>query len=46
MRPYIDVEQSDVYECFDCVAQVAAPERRECAACGGELRHIGRSRDL
>ncbi|MDR9380296.1 MAG: rubrerythrin-like domain-containing protein [Natronomonas sp.] len=46
MRPS-DVQATiKLYECFKCGARVedAAPGR--CEECGGELLHLGRSRDL
>ena len=43
MRPKYDHSEQELYECFKCGALV--DEAGTCE-CGGELRHIGRSRDL
>ncbi|QHS17642.1 rubrerythrin-like domain-containing protein [Halopenitus persicus] len=46
MRPKTDVETESVYECFDCLARTVDPETPTCDDCGGDLWHIGRSRDM
>lgn len=46
MRPTEPDYEEELYECFDCGERIDAPETRVCPDCGGELRHISRSRDL
>jgi len=46
MRPNNAEDGIDVYECFNCGARSEAPDSEVCADCGGELLHLGRSRDL
>lgn len=43
MRPEYENHGEEVYECFKCGRRTDSPGECEC---GGELRHIGRSRDL
>jgi hypothetical protein len=43
MRPKYDCESEEVYECFECGRRTGSAGECEC---GGELLHIGRSRDL
>ncbi|MES3160429.1 MAG: rubrerythrin-like domain-containing protein [Halorubrum sp.] len=43
MRPNCTDDGEELYECFECGTRSEAPGRCEC---GGELRHLGRSRDL
>lgn len=43
MRPNCTDDGEEVYECFECGARAEASGRCEC---GGELLHLGRSRDL
>ena len=46
MRP-ADTESSvELYECFECGSRVEDPGTPKCEDCGGELRHLGRPRDL
>ncbi|MFC6613543.1 rubrerythrin-like domain-containing protein [Halopenitus salinus] len=35
-----------MYECFECMGRTTDPDVRICPDCGGELRHIGRPRDV
>ncbi|WP_155118424.1 rubrerythrin-like domain-containing protein [Halorubrum sp. BV1] len=44
MRPECDTSGEKVYECFKCGSRCETGGA--CPACGGELRHLGRSRDL
>lgn len=44
MRPRDDHTGAAVYECFECGARMEGPGW--CPSCGGELRNIGRARDL
>ncbi|MFB6173244.1 MAG: rubrerythrin-like domain-containing protein [Halobacteriales archaeon] len=46
MHPNTGTEGKELYECFECGARAESPATRRCASCGGELRCIGRSRDL
>ena len=46
MRPNNSGNHIEVYECFECGSRITAPDARVCDACDGELRHIGKSRDL
>ncbi|MFC7187456.1 rubrerythrin-like domain-containing protein [Halorubrum yunnanense] len=43
MRPESDSHGRELYECFECGARM---ESGGTCDCGGELRHLGRSRDL
>ncbi|MUW15635.1 rubrerythrin-like domain-containing protein [Halorubrum sp. CBA1125] len=43
MRPNYDTNGQELYECLSCGART--DEGGTCE-CGGELRHLGRSRDL
>ncbi|MFC6753132.1 rubrerythrin-like domain-containing protein [Halorubrum tibetense] len=43
MRPNCKNSGEELYECFECGARGETPGRCEC---GGELQHLGRSRDL
>lgn len=43
MRPNYEPESRELYECFNCAGRTTAGGTCEC---GGELQHIGRSRDL
>lgn len=43
MRPQTQTECQELYECFECGART---ESGGTCDCGGELQHIGRSRDL
>ncbi|CCC40072.1 small CPxCG-related zinc finger protein [Haloquadratum walsbyi C23] len=44
MRPSVDIEQCEMYECPTC--GVRASERGECESCETELISIGCERDL
>ncbi|MEF8831831.1 MAG: rubrerythrin-like domain-containing protein [Halobacteriales archaeon] len=46
MRPNTAQDEMELYECFECGARSTSPDSRFCPACGGELRHLSRSRDL
>lgn len=46
MRPEKTEEESKLHECYDCGARVHNPDQRFCTTCGGEMRNIGRARDL
>ncbi|MEF8777673.1 MAG: rubrerythrin-like domain-containing protein [Natronomonas sp.] len=46
MRPNQIKNGINTYECFECGARVDDPDTRTCPGCGGELLHLGRSRDL
>jgi hypothetical protein len=46
MRPNNAEVGIDMYECFDCGARAEDPDTEVCPDCGGELLHLGRSRDL
>lgn len=46
MRPKIDTEGIEAYECLDCGSRTTGSNSRQCADCEGTLRHIGKSRDL
>jgi rRNA maturation endonuclease Nob1 len=35
-----------MYECLKCGSRAKAVESGVCESCGGELLHLGRSRDL
>ncbi|WP_147587247.1 rubrerythrin-like domain-containing protein [Halorubrum lipolyticum] len=43
MRPESETHGREVYECFKCGARSESDGTCEC---GGELQHLGRSRDL
>ncbi|QAU12530.1 rubrerythrin-like domain-containing protein [Halorubrum sp. BOL3-1] len=43
MRPQSEHTEKEVYECFECGRRTDSPGQCEC---GGELLHLGRSRDL
>jgi len=43
MRPETGVDERELYECFECGARTESGGTCEC---GGELMHLGRSRDL
>ncbi|WP_321162975.1 rubrerythrin-like domain-containing protein [Halorubrum sp. T3] len=43
MRPEYECDSEEVYECFECGRRTDSAGECEC---GGELLHIGRSRDL
>ncbi|WP_152421915.1 rubrerythrin-like domain-containing protein [Halorubrum saccharovorum] len=43
MRPESEHTGRELYECFECGERY---ERGGTCECGGELRHLGRSRDL
>jgi hypothetical protein len=43
MRPETKITAQELYECFNCGSRTKSAGGCEC---GGELRHIGRSRDL
>lgn len=43
----INIEHGvEVYECFECGCRVEKADPGTCEKCGGELLHLGRSRDL
>ncbi|MEF8776976.1 MAG: rubrerythrin-like domain-containing protein [Haloarculaceae archaeon] len=46
MRPEISRTETKLYECFACGGRETAPDTRGCDRCGGELRNLGRERDL
>ncbi|WP_254840390.1 rubrerythrin-like domain-containing protein [Natronomonas marina] len=46
MRPKTEESGGKVYECFDCGSRVEGSTSGRCGSCGGELCHLGRSRDL
>jgi rRNA maturation endonuclease Nob1 len=46
MRPNIFGGRTELYECFGCGRRTEAAETLSCSSCGGELRNLGRSRDL
>jgi len=46
MRPKDHENENELYECFVCGSRATDPERRTCGECGGNLRNIGRPRDL
>jgi DNA-directed RNA polymerase subunit RPC12/RpoP len=46
MRPNKSVTEAELYECLECGARAEADESGVCEDCGGELLHLGRSRDL
>ncbi|PSP38893.1 hypothetical protein BRC63_07735 [Halobacteriales archaeon QH_10_70_21] len=46
MRPDDRTTGEKVHECFTCGARAEGSAAGTCPACGGELRHLGRSRDL
>ncbi|MGM0683207.1 MAG: rubrerythrin-like domain-containing protein [Halobacteriota archaeon] len=43
MRPQTQTKGQELYECFECGTRT---ESGGTCDCGGELCHIGRSRDL
>ena len=43
MRPNYTTSGEELYECFECGARSEESGRCDC---GGELLHLGRSRDL
>lgn len=43
MRPQSEIERQELYECFECGARTDSGGTCEC---GGDLKHLGRSRDL
>jgi len=46
MRPSVEADDAEEYECMHCGARVVDPDRLVCEECGGELRSLGKSRDL
>jgi len=46
MRPKVETERIEAYECLGCGARRTGADSRECTDCGGTLRHLGKSRDL
>ncbi|MFC6772298.1 rubrerythrin-like domain-containing protein [Halorubrum pallidum] len=44
MRPECNTGGEELYECFDCGFRCESGGT--CPTCDGELRHLGRSRDL
>jgi hypothetical protein len=46
MRPSIDVEGCELYECPDCGGRTESPETRYCGNCGTTLKCLNNSRDL
>jgi|AntRauTorcE11897_2_1112592.scaffolds.fasta_scaffold00007_16 hypothetical protein len=43
MRPQSEIDGQELYECFECGERTESGGMCEC---GGQLRHLGRSRDL
>jgi len=43
MRPNSKIDGEELYECFECGSRSDEPGYCDC---GGELLHLGRSRDL
>ncbi|WP_321169153.1 rubrerythrin-like domain-containing protein [Halorubrum sp. Eb13] len=43
MRPEYESDGQELYECFECGERTDSGGTCEC---GGELKHLGRSRDL
>jgi len=43
MRPEFESDGQELYECFECGARTDSDGTCEC---GGDLKHLGRSRDL
>ncbi|QLD90958.1 rubrerythrin-like domain-containing protein [Natronomonas salina] len=46
MRPNNPEAGVELYECFDCGERTTDPPVPTCEHCGGDLRNLGRSRDL
>jgi len=46
MRPNVDIDGNELYECVGCGERVTEPDSRVCDACGDTLENISRSRDL
>jgi DNA-directed RNA polymerase subunit RPC12/RpoP len=46
MRPGDTDNGEQIYECFECGRRATQQENRKCPRCSGELRHLGRPRDL
>ncbi|WP_336326051.1 rubrerythrin-like domain-containing protein [Halovenus sp. HT40] len=46
MRPLDTEPEAELYECFDCGRRVEGPETKRCDGCGGQLRNLGKPRDL
>lgn len=46
MRPNNTEKSLEMYECFECGVRVEKVNPGTCEECGGELLHLGRSRDL
>ncbi|WP_435093737.1 rubrerythrin-like domain-containing protein [Halorubrum sp. N11] len=44
MRPETEIHGRELYECFKCGARSETGSNT--CECGGELQHLGRSRDL
>jgi hypothetical protein len=43
MRPESEIHGQELYECFECGVR---SETGGICECGGDLQHLGRSRDL
>jgi rRNA maturation endonuclease Nob1 len=46
MRPNTIQIDTKIHECFECGRRIENPDGKACGECGGELRHLSRSRDL
>ena len=46
MRPQPNRTEEELYECLECGERAQSKESGTCEGCGGELLHLGRSRDL
>lgn len=46
MRPTVELDGPNLYECFVCGSRVTEPTAPVCGNCGGSLRNLTRSRDL
>ena len=46
MRPNVDIDPTNVYECFECGHRDTEPHSTNCPDCGGPTRNIGVRRDL
>ena len=46
MRPSDTDSGGELYECFECGRRVEDPETKKCEDCSGQLRNLGKPRDL